>query len=303
MIREYKIIDKERGLARLTLDEERWYIRETEDPKTKVKSHIYLPSCSWISSFYPKGIAYFKWLADKGWNEAEAIKEERGKEGTKVHKAVELLLAGQEVKMDDAILNPKSGLLEPLNVNEYTAVISFVEWWKTLDKPQLLLSEETIWNEKAGYAGTLDMVVKINGVDYLIDLKTSQYIWPSHEIQVAAYGHSFKKVPKLAILQVGYKRNKNGYKFTMIEDKYPLFLAAKQIWENECEGMKPFQKDYPLSVALDVKANVSKGVRPVKEIVEEVTKPKIKKNVRRKRNVGRKSVQKAIPFETQEPQT
>ena len=44
---------------------------------------------------------------------------------------------------------------------------------------------------------------------------------------------------KLAILQVGYARNKAGYKWTEIEDKFPLFLAARQIWSSETEGQEP----------------------------------------------------------------
>jgi hypothetical protein len=283
MQRVFKIVDKERGLAQLTTDDERWYIREVEDPKTKKKSHVHLPSSSWISSYYPKGVAYYKWLADKGWNEAEAIKEDRGKHGSKVHKAVELLLAGEKINMDEPILNPKTGMLEELNVEEYGAVISFAEWYKTLRNPELVESEYTVWNEKDGYAGTLDMILKIDGETWLIDLKTSQSIWASHEIQVASYAHAVK-IPnlKLAVLQVGYKRNKNMYKFTELEDKYPLFLAAKQMWANECKNMTPYQKDYPLSVTLTevgIKANVSKGVKPIKKVVEKkkVTKTKKKK--------------------------
>ena len=56
----------------------------------------------------------------------------------------------------------------------------------------------------------------------------------------------------MAILQLGYRRNKDHYKFTEIENKFDLFLAAKQIWLNETKGkVKPFQRDYPLSISLD----------------------------------------------------
>lgn len=282
MNRIYKIIDEERGIAQLTTDDERWYIREVEDKNGK-KSHIHLPSSSWISSYYPKGVAYYKWLADKGWNEAEAIKEDRGKHGTKVHKAVELLLAGEEVKMGTELINPKTGVPEALNPEEYGAVMSFVEWYRTLKNPVLIESEYTIWNEKDGYAGTLDLLLEIDGQTWLIDLKTSQNIWASHEIQVASYAHALDiKKLKLAILQVGYKRNKNNYKFTELEDKYHLFLAAKQMWENECKNMVPFQKDFPLSLSLvvtsNVVPNVSKGVKVKKEVKKKVTKTKKKKH-------------------------
>ena len=55
---------------------------------------------------------------------------------------------------------------------------------------------------------------------------------------------------KLAILQLGYRRNKAGWKFTEVEDKFDLFLAARQIWHNESSGDKVSQKDFPLMLSL-----------------------------------------------------
>ena len=42
-----------------------------------------------------------------------------------------------------------------------------------------------------------------------------------------------------------------NYKFTEVEDQFPLFLAAKQIWAKETKGQVPHQKDYPLKITLD----------------------------------------------------
>lgn len=269
MTREHIIIDKERGIARLTMDDERWYIRETQDPKTKEKSHIYLPSVTWICQSYPKGIGYFKWLADKGWNEAEAIKEERGKYGTKVHKAAELLLNGDELKIEDLLFNPKTGQMEASTAEEYTTIMSFVDWYNGLTNPQVIDVEHTVWNEKDGYAGTLDLHMTIDGEPWLIDLKTSQQIWPSHELQLAALKRGLGKNVKMAILQLGYRKNKKNFKFTEVEDKWSLFLAAKSIWANDHDGEKPYQKDLPLSIFLNgVKKNRSAGVTSVKEIIK-----------------------------------
>jgi hypothetical protein len=44
---------------------------------------------------------------------------------------------------------------------------------------------------------------------------------------------------KLAIVQLGYRRNKKRYKFTEIENKFDLFLAAKRFWQNEHGDEKP----------------------------------------------------------------
>ena len=100
-------------------------------------------------------------------------------------------------------------------------------------------------------------------------MKTSQKIFPPSEIQVSAYKHFLVEdtpeifVPDMeepitltkdniipAILQVGYKHNKRGYKFTPIEDKFKLFKHAQAIWKNETEGVVPLQKDYPFELKL-----------------------------------------------------
>ena len=80
---------------------------------------------------------------------------------------------------------------------------------------------------------------------YIIDLKSSQYIWPSHELQISAYKHAgdpeHQKDLGLAILQLGYRKNKRHWKLTEIEDKYEQFLAAKTIWQSEHGKEKPLQ--------------------------------------------------------------
>jgi len=226
------------GILRVTTTDERWYqIGET-----------FLPSVTWICGHYPKGIAFYKWLADKGWDEAEAIKSAAGDKGSKVHKAIEDILKGKTVKYDSKYRNPSTEELEELTPQEYGCVMSFVDWAKETN-PEVIATEYTVINQELGYAGTVDFKAKINGQVYLIDLKTSQQVWPEHELQVSAYKHADKGVEKLAILQVGYNRNKAKYKFTDIEDKFDLFLAARQIWVNETAGTVPLQKDYPLTLS------------------------------------------------------
>lgn len=74
---------------------------------------------------------------------------------------------------------------------------------------------------------------------YILDWKTSKNIYPSMEIQIAAYREAFREMgyewadmAKIAILQVGYDRNKAGYKFTEIplNGTFETFLATRNIW-------------------------------------------------------------------------
>jgi hypothetical protein len=237
-----KIIEKkvnvETKMVQLTTTDERWY---------KIGNQ-FVPSVTWIAGFYPKGVQFYKWLADKGWDEAEAIKQAAGDKGSKVHKACEDILLGHEVKMNDKYLNPSTEQQEELTVQEYECLMSFVEWLKVTN-PEVIKTEYTVWNQEHNYAGTIDMKLKINGEPWLVDLKTSLSIWPEYELQLSAYRHAEDEVCKTAILQIGYNRNKNQkYKFTEIENRFDLFLSAKKIWEHETEGIAPLQRDYPLSL-------------------------------------------------------
>src|SRR3990167_315449 len=226
--------------VQITTMDERWYERDG----------VAVPSVTWITHFYPKGIAYMQWLAKHGWDEAEAIKTEAGDKGTIVHHAIAKLLDDKELKMD-ATINDREGVAREMTPDEYACVMSFVSWYKE-NNPKILGTEYVVWGD--GYAGTVDLLCEIDGQKWLIDLKTSQSVWASHELQVSAYLHATGLVDavgaKLAILQVGYKRNKAGFKFTEVDDQYDLFISTKNVWAKETSGEKPHQKDYPLELKI-----------------------------------------------------
>jgi hypothetical protein len=255
MKKEIRLVDQKRGILQLTTVDERFYIKSTIDKKTELPIYTYVPSVTWICEYYPKGIAFFKWLAQKGWDEAEALKIAAGDKGSKIHQAITKLIAGETIKMDGKLLNNDNGLEEEIKLEEYEAILTFVAWFKKAN-PKIVSSEIVVWNDKENYAGTVDILCKIGADDYLIDIKTGQNIWPSYELQLSAYKHAIEDTNgdnpnyKLAILQLGYNRNKDGYKFTELEDQYPLFLAAKQIWAKENKDKQPAQKDLPVSIKL-----------------------------------------------------
>lgn len=61
------------------------------------------------------------------------------------------------------------------------------EQFKFEHEIEALLVECTVYNPE-GYAGTFDLLVKIDGVTYLLDIKTSRGTWPEHYMQLAALG-------------------------------------------------------------------------------------------------------------------
>ncbi len=260
MKREIKEIRK--GIIRITTVDERWYVRQKKNEKTGLPEDKFVPSITWIANYYPKGINFYKWLASKGWNEAEAIKKAAGDKGSKVHYASEDILLGKEVKMGDKYLNPTTGEPEELTTEEYECLMSLVGWLESL-KIKIIAIEETEFNDEHGFAGTADLICRIDNQLWIIDFKTGAYIWPSHRLQISAYSYldfDLKKLGitkeewtkrKLGILQLGYRRNRRGYKFNETKDEFDLFLAAKKIWWNECKNVKPKQRDYPLSLCVE----------------------------------------------------
>lgn len=89
---EIRKVDQEKGITQITSLDERWYEKDGK----------YFPSLTWICSFWPKGVQFYKWLAEKGWDEAEALKKAAGDKGSKVHHAIEDLLNGKTVKMEQS---------------------------------------------------------------------------------------------------------------------------------------------------------------------------------------------------------
>ena len=82
-------------------------------------------------------------------------------------------------------------------------------------KPNVELMELHMASEKLGYAGTLDRVITIDGKTYLVDIKTSNSIYPSYWLQLAAYREllgDLKKIDGVAILWLNAKTRTRGKK-------------------------------------------------------------------------------------------
>jgi len=249
MKKTIKYLSEDKKTMQITIADERFYVKFDE----KTEQDIFYPSCTWICGHYPKGVAFYKWLANHGWDESEAIKQAAGDKGSKVHSAIVDLIDGNEVPMNMQYPNPKTEALEELTLEEYECLVSFVNWFKEVN-PSIIAREVTVFNEEFHYAGTVDLLCQIKGETWLIDFKTGQYIWPEYELQVSAYRHALMhhKTLKLGIIQVGYRLNKKKYKFTEVQDKFDLFQSAYRIWQNEQEGVEPKKIDLPTSLKLEI---------------------------------------------------
>lgn len=243
MQKEIKLVDEKRGIVRVTMADERWYIKAVmnEEGLPEVKSQ---PSSTWISHFYYTSPWLVKWIAEKGMDEAEAIKKAAGDKGSKVHKAIDMWLSGIEIKIDTKV-KTETGEAE-LTAEENEIFQSFIGFYR-MYKPTVVAHDYVNWGN--GYSGTVDLKCIINGELGILDFKTSQQVYTDHKLQISSYKHADEdkdKIQKLWILQLGYRRNKDKFKLTEVDDKFHLFQNAMQTWKEERGDEQPKYIEYPL---------------------------------------------------------
>lgn len=230
------------------------------DQRVYKRNDSYYPSVTSILQFMPKNKFFETWLKDVGHN-ADIIMRKAGEEGTQVHNAVEKLLLGEEINWMDNYGNATYSLLV------WEMILKFVEFWQTV-KPKLLFTEQLVFSDTYKYAGTLDLIVDIDGEKWLIDLKTSNNLYKSYDLQVAAYAHAFteltgEKIDKAGILWLkSLKRGESkkegtyqgkGWEIKPVEDipkNLDLFLTVYKLYQLENEELEPLHKTYPTSIKL-----------------------------------------------------
>lgn len=272
MRKEIRRVDEGRGIMQITLIDERWYSREALDPATGLPKMEFRPSSTWIASCYPKGIGYYRWLAENGWDESQALMREAGEKGSKVHAAISAIIEGQEVRIDSKFVNPNTEKEEELTLAEIDCIKSFVDWKASKKEIVPIAWDKTLWSDQHNVAGSLDLLALIDGRLTLVDFKTSQYVWPSHEIQMNIYKKLLENGENpithkgrlldtssidMLLLQVGYLKNRNRYKENVIRPDFELVTYAQGIWRKETEGKAagevPYTRDYPIVLSPGLK--------------------------------------------------
>jgi hypothetical protein len=271
-------VDAKRGIVQVTVADERWYLRSSTDPVSGIPVYKGVPSVTWIGSFYPKGIGYYKWLGEHGWDESQALMREAGEKGSAVHLAIEMILDGQEFRIDTKVADKTNGTERELTFEELECVKSFCDYLAELEQDyivQTIRNGMVLVSDQHNYGGTLDWLtlltpkaegknpLKLDGpTPWLFDFKTSQQVWRSAEMQVSAYKRTIENGEnpveledggyldvtnfRIAILQVGYRLNKKKWKFTEIADCFDLFLTAQTIWQREVGDEQPRVVDFPI---------------------------------------------------------
>ena len=219
---------------------------------------VYYPAVTTILQYMPKNKFFETWMKDVGHN-ADLIMRKAGKEGTQVHEAAEDLVEGKEVSwMDDYGRAKYSQIV-------WEMILKFADFWKTY-KPELISSEQFVWSDEHKFAGTADIVCKMNGKVWLIDIKTSNSIHKSYDLQLASYAKGLEesrdiKIDRTAILWLkaqsrGPSKQKKviqgkGWKLLQIDEiekNFELFKLIYKLYELENPNTEPIYNSYPTTV-------------------------------------------------------
>ena len=231
----------------LTFTDSRFYIDETTGE--------YYPSVTTILEAYPKPYALLQWMKEAG-SKADEIRDAAGRRGSAVHQLTEDYDNGLECHLLGENWQPRYSL------EEWGMFERYVDFTETL-QPQHQLIEQQILSPKLGFAGTIDRVCVIGGKKYLLDIKTSNGIYNSYWLQLAAYARGLRVeseigVDGVAILWlnaktrtkkdmqgIGWQLVTKGYEESLKD--YDLFEAVQKLWNAEHKGDKPKQFSYNLS--------------------------------------------------------
>lgn len=221
---------------------------------------VYYPSVTTILQYMPKNKFFESWLKDVGHN-ADLIMRRAGKQGTQVHEACEQLVLGKEVSWMDDYGNAKYSQIV------WEMILKFADFWRT-HKPELISAEDFVWSDEHRYAGTADLVVKMHGEIWLLDIKTSNSVHKSFDLQLSAYAKGLEEAKGIKIQRTGIiwlkahsrgpSKQKNviqgkGWKVLQIdeiEENFELFKMIYKLYSLENPNTEPIYKSYPTTLKL-----------------------------------------------------
>ena len=221
---------------------------------------VYYPSVTTILQYMPKNKFFETWIKDVGHN-ADLIMRKAGKEGTQVHEACERLVKGQEVSWMDDYGNARYSQIV------WEMILKFADFWRT-HKPELISTEDFVWSDEHKYAGTADLVVKLDGQVWLLDLKTSNSLHKSYDLQLASYAKALKECKDIEIERTGIlwlKANTrtaskkqgvyqgSGWQIKVIDEidhNFELFQMIYKLYSLENPTTEPIYNSYPTILKL-----------------------------------------------------
>jgi hypothetical protein len=205
---------------------------------------VYYPSVTTILGDIKVGSTLDNWKQEQaaalGVEGAKFDMWMRANRGKAVHDAVERYSKGESVEWcrDDGS--------KRYDDDEWRAITRYVQWCDAM-QPTVLATEHTVFSHEHGYAGTCDLIVEIGGLRYVVDVKTSKQVMPSHELQVTAYLYAVREmfpavdVHGAAVLALNTK-HKVGYHWKTVDDvatTYRRFCNLLTVFRDEHPTFDP----------------------------------------------------------------
>lgn len=170
------------------------------------------------------------WRLKVGLRTALRKQKESSERGKEIHKLV-----------SDWINNNSIEAKEPEHEEMLHAYID----WEEKHKPTDIRSEIFVRSEKYKYAGTADIICRLNGDLWVIDIKTSKAFNPSYGLQLRAYEQAFFEEQgehaRMAVLQLT-PDVKCKYRWKEYKEPLSVFLAMKTIFDWDLRH-KPTSQD------------------------------------------------------------
>ena len=194
-------------------------------------------SATTLLSVIDKGIGFLKFYS-QGYEQAQSYSMYRAWIGTMVHDIIENLLDGLQIDLSKPRLVPNDyknthiGISENVPPEVDIRVQAFVDWWNSLNNPEILAVELLLFHPEHYVAGTLDLLIKVDGKVLLVDFKTGKKYEKSQSIQLTYYKDLVEKlydikVDELACLFLTergkYKYEVMNYEPEIAEITYHLF--------------------------------------------------------------------------------
>jgi hypothetical protein len=227
-----RILEISDDAQQITLPDSRYYRRNGK----------YYPSVTYVLGYYPKGKFFENWLKQVGFA-SDYIVKKAAEEGTQVHELCESYLNGEELNFLDSFGRPQ------YNPDVWQMFLRFVEFWETF-KPILVETEVHLFSDTLKVAGTCDLIVEINGELWLLDLKTSNQLQLTYELQTSVYGQCYeecfgKKIDRYGILWLKSSKRKSskdkmqgkGWEIVestrTFEENIDIFKTVKRLFDLE----------------------------------------------------------------------
>lgn len=211
-----------------------------------------------------------KWYANLGWDEARRQLHESQDRGKRIHFALYCYLMNGVVVYNpwQMPLYTEDQIAKLKNENPYFMVLKnqdeMIAMWKLQQffekvNPKILSTEETVWSQEHGIAGTLDMVLMIekgtydvNGSKKLIipetgayigDLKTGSMVSESAWAQISAYKVAYEGLSGLktkgGLVLHTSSSNRSGIEglgvplktTEELNDDFKIFKSLSYVWD------------------------------------------------------------------------